>query len=88
MIPVEVAKNIAEEHACRQVILFAWDGNETHVVTYGQSVEDCDQAATGANVIKKGWGWPESTLTTPSRVKALEQRIKDLEAALAKATNV
>ena len=86
MIPIEAAQRIAEEHNCSQVIVFAWDGKETHVVTYGKTVHDCDIAARGANAIKKGWGWPLKLLAKPSRVKTMEDRIKELEAQLAGAT--
>jgi hypothetical protein len=78
-IPVKAAKALAEEHKLSQVIVFAWDGKQTHVVTYGKTVEDCAQAAAGANKIKQGWGWPESTLAEPPRVQALLDRIAELE---------
>lgn len=78
-IPVKAAKELAEKYKAKQVILFAWDGKLTHVVTYGETVEDCAQAANGANNIKKSWGWPEDTLTEPARVKGLQNRVANLE---------
>lgn len=78
-VPVKAAKALAESHGLKQVIIFGWDGKQTHVATYGDTVEACAQAAAGANKIKKGWGWPESTLTEPPRVKALHTRITELE---------
>jgi len=77
-IPITVAGQIAEKHNCRQVIVLAWDGELTHVVTYGKTVEDCAQAATGGNLLKQKWGWPECN-DQPSRVKKLERRIAELE---------
>lgn len=82
-IPITAAKTVANEYACRQVILMAWDGERTHCVTYGKTVEDCDQAAQGGNRIKAALGWPESLMAEPSRVKKLKARIAELEAALA-----
>lgn len=80
-IPIAVAKRIAKEHNCRQVILVAWDGEVTHVVTYGKSLEDCSNAAQGGNRIKTALGWPESMHAEPARVKKLLARIAELEAA-------
>ena len=71
-LPIESAKSIAQKYNLRQVILCAWDGETTHIVTYGKSVEDCAQAATGGNILKQKWGWPECN-DQPSRVKTLEQ---------------
>lgn len=82
-IPITAAKRVAIEHACRQVIIMAWDGERTHCVTYGNTVADCDQAAQGGNRIKAALGWPETLMAEPSRVKKLKSRIKELEAALA-----
>jgi hypothetical protein len=79
-IPVSAAKRFGEEQGCRQVIVFAWDGERTHCVTWGKSVEDCAQAADGGNKLKTFMGWPDSLLAEPTRVKKLLARISDLEA--------
>ena len=68
-----------------QVILLAWDGTRSHVVTYGKTVEDCAQAAAGGNMLKQRWGWPECN-DQPSRVKKLQAEIEDLKARLLEAT--
>lgn len=53
-IPITTAKAVGEKHPdVTQVILLAWDGKRTHVVTWGNSVEDCAQAAEGGNSIKR-----------------------------------
>jgi hypothetical protein len=80
-IPVKTAKEIAETMDCRQVIVVAWDGQLTHIVTYGKTVDDCAQAAHGGNLLKKDWGWP-SCNDQPSRVQNLQRRVEELEAAL------
>lgn len=86
-IPISVAKRIADDHDLAQVIVAAWDKKAavTHVVTYGKSVEECEQAAAGGNAVKKALGWPESLCNEePFRVKALKKRIEELEGYEAK----
>lgn len=87
-IPVTVAKRLAKELDLRQVILLAWDGKLSHVVSYGATIEDCDQAAQGADNMKKAMGWPESLNTAPSRVKKLQAEVdrlkKELQSAAAR----
>jgi hypothetical protein len=85
-LPVESAKGLAETYGLRQVILVAWDGAETHVVTYGESVEDSDGAAEGGNFIKKALNWPGSLQAESPKVTALRAelaqalgRVKELE---------
>lgn len=82
-IPIAAAKRIAKDHDCRQVILCAWDGELVHVVTYGRSIEDCDQAAQGGDLVKAALGWPESLQgDLPSRVAKWKKRALDAEAKL------
>lgn len=85
-VPIKIARLACEAAECRQVILCAWDGELTHIVTYGKTTEDCAQAAQGGNYLKQKWGWPECN-DQPSRVKKLEaslaeakKRIIELEA--------
>lgn len=82
-IPVKAAKQVADEFDLKQVILLAWDGERTHIVTYGKTADDCAQAAAGGNMLKAKWGWPECN-DQPSRVRVLENRVKELEAQLSK----
>jgi hypothetical protein len=79
MISIDDAKRLSETSDLRQVIIFGWDGARTHVVTYGKSVVDSAQAAAGANVIKRGWEWPDDTIVEPERIQALHDRIAELE---------
>ena len=82
-IPIKAAKDISRRFSCPQVIILAWDGRMTHVVTYGKSIEDCDQAAQGGNQVKKAIGWPELLCNAePSRVSKLKARVKELEKEL------
>lgn len=80
-LPIQDAKEIAHRRGLRQVILLAWDGQRSHVVTYGKSLEDCDQAAQGGERMKKLMGWPNWE-AQPSRVKKLSSQVKQLRAAL------
>ncbi len=77
-IPISTAKEVAEKHDLRQVIVAAWDGERTHIVTYGTSVEDCAQAADGGNLIKKALGWPKHLKAEPNRVSKLKAKIAAL----------
>lgn len=80
-VPVRAAREVADKHDLRQVILIGWDGKLTHIVTYGKSTEDCAQAAHGGNLLKKKWGWPECN-DQPPRVRKLEKEIEELKAEI------
>jgi hypothetical protein len=82
IIPVSVARRIAAETKSRQVIVLAWDGERTHIVTYGVTVEDCVQAADGGNALKKKFGWPECN-DQPPRMKRLLYLLKEVADKLA-----
>lgn len=81
-IPVKSAKAFADALKCTQVIIAAWDGERTHIVTYGKSKEDCAQAALGGNKIKAALGWPKDLNAEPSRIKGLLEKIEELEGRL------
>ncbi len=69
-IAIQEAKNISKKYKLPQVIIVAWDGTKTHVVTYGRTLKDCEQAAQGGNFVKKALGWPEEHChATPARIK-------------------
>lgn len=44
-IPITTAKEVAEKHDLKQVLLIGWDGERVHVVTYGATKADCALAA-------------------------------------------
>lgn len=68
-IPIRVAKTIADEFGQDQVIVVTWDKStgHTHVVTYGKTVEECEQAAEGGNRVKRALGWPEELCNAKPR---------------------
>jgi len=74
-IPIAEARRVAEAQGLSQVILVGWDGEATHVVTYGRSQADCEQAARGGNLIKKALGFPlELCEAKPARQVRKEKR--------------
>lgn len=44
-IPVATARSVAKKHGLKQCLLIGWDGEEVHVVTYGETKADCEAAA-------------------------------------------
>jgi hypothetical protein len=84
-IPICAAKDIGNTYGCDQVLVFAWSRKTglQHVVTWGRTVEDCDQIAQGGNHLKRViLGWPESeSCAEPNRVKKLKAQIAALSEA-------
>ena len=81
-IPIKEAKNLAKEYHLTHVIIYGFDQNNNvqHVVTYGKSLDQCDQAAKLGNMMKEGLGFPKSLCKDePSRITKLKTRIKELE---------
>lgn len=71
-IPITAAKKIAKDYDKNQVIIVTWDAKygKTHVTTYGKSLKECEQAASGGNLVKKALGWPDELChAKPSRCK-------------------
>lgn len=82
-IPIAAAKRFAQQQGMRQVIITAWDGARTHVVTYGVTVKDCEQAAEGGNFIKKALGWPADLCNALPPRSRLEKRLAEVRTAFA-----
>jgi len=80
-LPIKAARDVAKAYSLSQVILAAWDGERTHIVTYGKTTEDCAQAAMGGNKIKDALGWPKYLHAEPSRIKTLLASNSELLAA-------
>lgn len=85
-IPIKAAKEVAEKYHQDQVVLMCFDRTLglTHVVTYGKTIKDCEQAAIGGNRIKKEiLKWPDSLCKAkPARVKARELKVKARELSI------
>ena len=56
-IPIAETKRVAKAQSCKQVIIMAWDGELSHCVTYGETKEDCRQAAEGGRKLMQVLGW-------------------------------
>lgn len=81
----EVAKELADRLDLDQVIVWAWqrEGSQ-HLLTYGKTVKDSDQAAQGGNHIKTALlGWPASlALAVPDRVEKCREALERAKVAL------
>jgi hypothetical protein len=53
-LPIAVAREVAEKHDLRQVLVIGWDGEFSHLVTFGKSQEDKAIAAQ-AQDFWAGW---------------------------------
>jgi hypothetical protein len=76
-IPIKAAKDIAKEYGYTQVIIHAYDGATgiEHVTTYGKSLADCANAATGGDKIKELLGWPaDKRSAEPKRIVTLKTK--------------
>jgi hypothetical protein len=78
LIPVADLQVIAERYKLAQVILVAWDGSREHVVTYGSTLGDADNAAQGGNVVKDALRWPPDRYSTSDRVATMVERTNAL----------
>lgn len=60
-LPIRVARDVAKEYGQTQVIVVCWDkeAHLTHTVSYGVTVDDCRQAAQGANLVRQALGFPD-----------------------------
>lgn len=82
-LPVSAAERLATEHGQHQVIVLCWDGQRTHVVTWGDTPETAAQAAEAGNRIKRFLGWPEDLCRAESaKVARMRARIAELEGRL------
>lgn len=71
-LPIKAAKDLAKKYGQSQVILITWDEKDhlTHTVSYGDTVKACEQAAKGANLVRRALGFPEDLCqAVPARVK-------------------
>ena len=89
IIPHEELKRLSEIYDLSHVIMFAHERSRTvdHIVTYGDSVKNADQAAEFGNRLKDAMGWPESlrqqSAQVTERIVTLEAELRDLRQASA-----
>lgn len=79
ILPVSAAKDIVAKYGQQQVVVATWDGELTHIVTYGMTDEDRDQAADGGNFVKKALGWPKHLEAEPSRYTKMRETLADMK---------
>lgn len=83
-IPFEALQAFCEANGLIQACLMAWDGQRTHVVTWGADASQSDMAAEGGNLMKRTMGWDESYCNTKSaKVAKLEEEIEELKEEIA-----
>jgi hypothetical protein len=60
-IPIEAAKNISKNFEYPEIVIFAYDPvtGYQHVTTYGETVDQSNDAARAGNFLKKALGWPD-----------------------------
>lgn len=78
-VPIEEAERLNTLYGQLQTIIFTWNGATTQVVTHGVTLEDSAQAAEGANILKRTWGWPADTIVESAKVQALRDRLEACE---------
>jgi hypothetical protein len=84
-IPWERAQDFAEKNGCSRVVIVAFDGERTHVVTWGLSVEDSDVACDVGNWFKEENDWPARFEAESPKVKALREQIAHLQGTIGNA---
>lgn len=79
-ISISELKYLSRRYNLSHIILFCTENHETnHIVTYGRSVENSDQATDAGNRLKDILKWPKSLFTESEKVKELRKYIRDLE---------
>lgn len=74
-LPIKIARDIGKKSDLKQVIIIAWDGTLTHVVTWGKTLDDCIGAAAAGNAYKVALGFPpEKCKDMPARAKKEVER--------------
>ena len=77
-VPVKAAKNLCEENGLRQVIVIGWDGEKQHIVTYGMTKKECEEAAYASNILQEYFSWPEDYRhDVPKQIAEIKKMIKN-----------
>ena len=88
-IPIRDAEELAKANDLDQVIIIGWSKKTglTHVVTYGSTTKDCEQAATGGNKLKRDFlNWPENICNElPRSMKKLSDGVDRMMGEMDKA---
>lgn len=76
-IPIKAAREFVKKLGLRYVVIFGRSDDLSHVVTYGNTVEESTAAAELGNKMKRGLGWPEEFQAWPPRVKRRNRRLAE-----------
>jgi hypothetical protein len=76
-IPIKAARDFTKAHGLRYVVIFACGAKTSHVVTYGNTVEESGAAAELGNKMKRGLSWPEKLQAWPARVRKRNRRLAE-----------
>jgi len=89
-IPWEELKTLGLKYNLSHLILLAYNPatNTEYVSTWGNSIDDCSQAADFGNELKDKLGWPEHLHEYPDRVKKLQDQVKLYETYLRDLYNI
>ncbi len=81
-ISIKSLKELSQQYNLDHIIVFATEGKEQFIATFGRNLQECDEAAQFGDKLKDTMGWPESLHASPSRVKALQKENKELKEKL------
>lgn len=80
-IPIKACRDFVKTQGLLYAVIFARGTTISHVVTYGNTIEESEAAAKLGNQMKKGLSWPASSQAMPPRVvrnqRALAEKIVD-----------
>lgn len=84
-VTISAAREVAKKYDKNQVIIVTWDkthGRE-HVTSYGATLEECGQAARGAQRIQQALHWPPEDIIKIKPSKAdLQKQIDEFKRAI------
>ena len=77
-IPIQnsEAEKISKKYNYPEIVIFAYDPDTRmqHVTTYGETKEQCLDAARAGNYLKKTLGWPEELCHTQPEEDVLKDK--------------
>jgi len=82
-LPISAAAELGKKFGLKTIVLHAWDGALQHLVSWGDTVQNCDYAAQAAALMEKAFDWQGVEERLPSRVKALKAEVAKLKADVA-----
>ena len=81
-IPIQNVEAFAVVNGLTQLVVFGYDGSESHIATWAADVSASDTLADAANSLKAALRWPEITQVESAKVLELRAEIARLKAEL------